>query len=824
MTFLPSLRRDNGRQRDLFTKTIDGTVPRGFSPEQKAIFTNYAAKFYSTGRVVGEPEWTVERAVAQAYGRVVYVMKSVNTISGDSSSLFVRMGQRENNKWDPSATADILNDEKANPLENGRQMRKRLSAQVLLSPYGGFVERSKTNGGRAYRYDLLPPHRTRIVPVTEGEELVSHVEVQRPTGGYYRVEWEDVLWFRDPHPLDPFRGVTPLEAAGMSVELDYMARLYNVSFLRNDGRPGGVLAVRGSDPNTPGGGDISPEHLDRLESRFGKGPMEAGKIHAITGEISYQDFGNNPRDMQYVETAGVAKHEQLLAFGAPESVLGYAADRTFDNAKQEKLNYWTTTMSSHNKIIEDGLADERERDGQDLWLDTSEIDVLQEAQQAKLAVAREEVAAGLRSIYSYAVLAGIEDIEDNAHTRALYVAAGKTPIPAKDEDAVALGMGPIEGTSGTDTSGTDTSTPPAIDAAPASAQIESPAAAVAAIAATPASPAEAVSALQTKDINPTAAAPRSARPRRTLRVVREGETKESARGPVSSHDPETAGDLERALTTALTDVLDATLARTVARLDAPKTRKHTRHWTPEFEVDTRMGVKAVDAAKAVDDQSVEEQTDTAVSPLVKAAALAAAVAVAQDLTGKPPSARVTGAVAAAATTMTSWIATVMGDLARGLVEAINHGDQQGLPMGEIRATVLTARDPLAAKIARFAGDAAHSVVEGARDAAATALSGHEIEPSVADQPQDEPRDIRRQWRSKRDADVRPSHRVADGQEVGPTVPFIVGGSLLRYPRDPAAPLRETAGCRCTVDYFVTDGVVLTPMAGKALTAAVAADA
>ena len=644
MDFLPSLlgnkalRRDAARSRGELLHEVQGAVPM-FSAEQKAVFTSYASRFYQSGKVLGEPEWTVERAVAQAYGRVIWVFKAVNTISGDSSRLDVMVGDKDTRTADDSDVADLLNEGQCNPLEKGKQMRKRLVAQRLLSPYGVFLERTRNNGGRPMRYDLLPPHRTKIIPAEQGDDLVSHVEVSRPSGGVYRIEWEDVLWFRDPHPTDPFRGSTPLEAAGMSVELDYFARLYNTSFMRNDGRPGGVLAVRGTGEKA---GDVSETTLNRLESRFGKGPAEAGKITAITGDLTYQDFGSTPRDMQYAETARTARDELLAAFGTPMSVLGYAADRTFDNAGQEERNYWTITMRSNNEIVETEFAGEVE--GQGLWLDTSGIEVLQQAEQAKLAEAREEVGAGVRSIWSYAQMAGIEDIEESAFTRALYIPAGKTPLPGRAEDAEALGMGPAAGSVPGEDGATAEGEPAADGGAPE--QIGSPADAVAAIAAAPttgpASPADAVAALEGKvlDTRKAIAAPRPPRSIRVLRVIREGETKESARAAARSEQgADDTAALERSMTHALTGVMEATLTRTETRLTAPKTRKGTRHWQPEFAVDTRLGNKALDAAKAVDDDAVEQDTHAAVEMLVATAAVLAAGKVAQDLTGAAPAPR-----------------------------------------------------------------------------------------------------------------------------------------------------------------------------------------
>lgn len=54
----------------------------------------------------------------------------------------------------------------------------------------------------------------------------------------------------------------------------------------------------------------------------------------------------------------------------------------------------------------------------------------------------------------------------------------------------------------------------------------------------------------------------------------------------------------------------------------------------------------------------------------------------------------------------------------------------------------------------------------------------------------------KRWISSRDAKVRDTHIVADGQQVGIDEPFDVGGTLLDYPGDPNGPPEEIINCRC----------------------------
>lgn len=63
--------------------------------------------------------------------------------------------------------------------------------------------------------------------------------------------------------------------------------------------------------------------------------------------------------------------------------------------------------------------------------------------------------------------------------------------------------------------------------------------------------------------------------------------------------------------------------------------------------------------------------------------------------------------------------------------------------------------------------------------------------------------VTKHWRSAGDDRVRHTHRVLNGQTVAYGESFqSPSGNRLRFPGDPEAPISETSGCRCTVEYRV----------------------
>ncbi|MEV0996907.1 phage portal protein [Nonomuraea sp. NPDC050202] len=553
--------------------------------------------------------WPVERAVLEGMERVVWVFKSVNAIAGHASRLPIERvlikddGEREVITDDPLAR--LLNAGIANQLEKGPQLRKRLSGQVLLSPAGTFVEMTTSRRGHPIGADLLPPGRTRPVPGFGGT-LLSHFETITPDGRRRAIDPEKVIWFRDPHPLDPFRGITPMEAAGLSVDLDFLARLYNATFLRNDGRPGGVIGIDG---------EVDDDEMERIQGIFGKGAHEAGKLTVLQGDLSFIDLAARPRDMAYADLARISKEEILAAFGVPESILGNASGRTFDNAAQEEHQFWTHTMLPHLSLLATGWDTDHE-DGAVYEFNTDSVEVLQRAKTQRRQEAREEFEAGLISPDEYRAIAGYDPV-DMAHTRALYVPQGKTPIPTRQEDAVALGIAPPEDPAAADAGAApegELGEQPPADAVPAAEDDGAEENALSRL--------RALFDSNSDDNGQETGQPDARTPEEDAEQPEEEDGRDEEERPRGRQTKANPAAGPAGLVEALHQLGGRFVGRTVARLESPKTRKGTRHFQPEFKVDTRVGTNALDVARIVPVEAWKAEAEQAVLPVFAAAAAA----------------------------------------------------------------------------------------------------------------------------------------------------------------------------------------------------------
>jgi HK97 family phage portal protein len=351
--------------------------------------------------------WDVERAYREGMQKVTWVARCIDAIAGNQARLPIILRKDNSpdgeilvgNRAKNNSLLEVLNT-KSNVGENSFIFRYRMSAQLLLGTRGVFIEKVRGRDGRIIGLNLLPPQST--APIPDAKKFVSGYEVQMPYGQKIIMKPDDVCWIRRPHPLDPYLSLTPLESAGVAIEIENLAKLYNRNYLLNDGRPGGLLVLRG---------EIDDDDKDELKSRFRGNIGRAGHTTVISADdgVDYVDTSASPRDVAYGQMRQITKEEILASFGVPESVIGNAAGRTFANASEEIRVFWMETMLPHLEPLArslDELDDEYYID-----FDTSEVPILQLYKQERERYLMQEFQTGLISNNEYRIGSGRKEVE-----------------------------------------------------------------------------------------------------------------------------------------------------------------------------------------------------------------------------------------------------------------------------------------------------------------------------------------------------------------------------------------------------------------------------
>lgn len=716
----------------------------------------------TTGRGYRD-SWDIERAYREGMQKVTWVFRCIDAIAGNQARLpmILREGNSPVGKVieDGDDLLTLLN-QKSNEGENSFIFRFRLSSQMLMSTRGVFIEKVRSRDGRINALHLLPPQHTS--PIPDSRRFVSGFEVSLPGGGKQILKPEDVLWIRRPHPLNPYLSLTPMETAGVAIEIENLAKVYNRNFLLNDGRPGGLLVVRG---------EMDEDDKEELRSRFRGNINRTGQTSVIAADdgVDFVDTSANPRDAAYIQMRQITKEEILAAFGVPESVIGNAAGRTFSNAAEELRVFWMETMLPHLEVLARGLDELHDKRYVDF--DTSSVPILIIAKQERERYLMDEFNNGLISGNEYREGTGRDKIESELMD-SLLANPNLTPIGNTEKPFNPQEQQPV------DMVGVDQG-PPAGAEAPA----QAPENAAPADTETPAEPApeqEAALArgpmmfkdLENKyvpdewDVKSEQAVERWTEIldrslerlfERQSRVVLEKATGAKARRALANNDlkidaifdvdvwnKQMVEDLRPLLSAIVTDAADIAVS-TSTKADPAQQQQPVDPEEVQQYLDEQMG-----RLQKVNDTTKEE--------------ILAAVLVALALSGDDDK---TGVLR---TALGAIFASLVGQRRRRIAEnETQSAFNAGTYLAAQRAAALAERN---------------ETEEG---------DGGEESGRLGRKPM-------KMWLSQRDGKVRPEHRILDGNTVAFDEPFTVQGIKIRFPGDPLAPPNLTVGCRCRLRF------------------------
>jgi HK97 family phage portal protein len=398
--------------------------------------------------------WSVKRATEEGYEGNPLVYRAIEIICENAveRAMILRKGDPKKGDViaktgeDPTRLLYCLN-KRANPWETGRIFRHRMLAQYLLSSKGVYLEVVLTRSGRIGILNVIDPDLVSHVP--SETDPIGGFEIRTPNAAIQATDYlprynpkkpiaHSMLWLRAPHPLIMWEGMSPVQAAGLSIDLDHYARLYNRRFLQNDGRPGGLLAVKGT---------ANRDQIELIQAQFNGGPESAGRTTVIQADqVSYADTSGSPRDLMWGELSNATKEDISMVFGVPRSILTDSAGQTFDNTDADWAIFWEGRMKSLLGTVDDQLDILTGGYDDELYLrhDLSDVWVLgrHEREQADRAAA--DLERGAINVDEYREITGREPIGVPA-TQVLWLPTNGRMAAGESDLAIEAAATPLAG-------------------------------------------------------------------------------------------------------------------------------------------------------------------------------------------------------------------------------------------------------------------------------------------------------------------------------------------------------------------------------------------
>lgn len=162
---------------------------------------------------------------------------------------------------------------------------------------------------------LWPVRPDRLTPVADREKFLAGWTYRAPDGEEVPLTLNQVIHTRMPNPMDPYRGMGPVQALLTDLDSARYSAEWNRAFFRNSAQPGGIIEVESA---------LSDKAFKQMVARWRESHQGVSNAHRV-GILEYgkwKDVSFSMKDMQFAELRGVAREIIREAYSYPKFLLG----------------------------------------------------------------------------------------------------------------------------------------------------------------------------------------------------------------------------------------------------------------------------------------------------------------------------------------------------------------------------------------------------------------------------------------------------------------------------------------------------------------------
>ncbi len=176
----------------------------------------------------------------------------------------------------------------------------------------------------------------RMEPVPSAEEFIAGYVYTGPNGERVPLGRDEVILTKFPNPLDPYRGLGPVQSVLVDIDAMKYSAEWNRNFFINSATVGGVIQVPGN---------LTDEDFDTLSTRWREahqGVSRAHRVAILEGGAEFIPNQASLKDMDFPNLRGVSRDVIREAWGIHKSMLGNADDVNRANAQtaEEVFGRW----------------------------------------------------------------------------------------------------------------------------------------------------------------------------------------------------------------------------------------------------------------------------------------------------------------------------------------------------------------------------------------------------------------------------------------------------------------------------------------------------
>lgn len=363
---------------------------------------------------------------ATSYNNYMWLQKAINVLANNIAPLPLLIGQvsgQDTEYLNSHPLLPIL--ENPNPEMGNAELSRQWVIDMLLGGEEGWEVVKSIRGNSVLE---LWPRTSQMVTVRSASvryRKVASYLIDDGQGEPYPLLPEEFIHFKFYNPLQPFRGLTPINAIKLSIVIDQLAQTWSRLFFKNQARPDyAIIAPEGTTETE------KKEMVNKLMDDHSGGDGLHKPIILEDGVTDIKVFSFPPKDMEWLNQREFSRDEVAAIVGVPDELMGYGKD-TYENFDTADRVLWTLTIVPLIGLRDGTLTRFFRRTGQlkpneKIITDVRNVPQLQENKTGKIANAQILFSMGVP-----------------VNTASEYLNMGLPTIPSGDTGYLPFGLSPI---------------------------------------------------------------------------------------------------------------------------------------------------------------------------------------------------------------------------------------------------------------------------------------------------------------------------------------------------------------------------------------------
>ncbi len=309
---------------------------------------------------VGKPvhtEANYEGFAKQGYTKNIAVFSAISKIATSCAGVnWVLYSKKGRNLSEIEEHPLLKLWERPNPLQSTSEFIE--SAVGFYKITGNSYIESNRVGNKVLELWPARPDKMKVIPNARGyvqQYLFEHGGVKRTWDVDQVKLTSPILHWKSFNPINDWYGLSPLQAAMLSIDQNNSVQKWNLALLQNSATPSGVLQMEATQGNIRG--TLNDEQHKKLKAQFDEwhqGARNAGRPMIMEGGLTWKTISLSPKEMDFINSKEVSAVDICVALGVPPEMMGLG-EKTYNNYREAKLAFWEDTNLPTLDSLRDGL-------------------------------------------------------------------------------------------------------------------------------------------------------------------------------------------------------------------------------------------------------------------------------------------------------------------------------------------------------------------------------------------------------------------------------------------------------------------------------------